>query len=133
LVVGDVRDPDAVATVLHGMDAVCHLAAKVDLGVDVRDLPDRAAAPWGRRWSASRRPSIPATPMRRAYKVGSGTPRTVGELAEALSRALGGPAPVITSRYRLGDVRHITADSGLLRQELGCAPAVDFASAVAEV
>jgi dTDP-L-rhamnose 4-epimerase len=69
----------------------------------------------------------------RAYNVGSGTPRTVGELAEALSRALGGPAPVITGRYRLGDVRHITADSGRLQEELSWAPSVDFVSGVAEV
>jgi dTDP-L-rhamnose 4-epimerase len=288
LVVGDVRDPDAVATVLHGMDAVCHLAAKVGLGVDVQDLPDYAssndhgtavllagmaragvgrlvlassmvvygeglgecvehgavrpgprreadlaagrfeppcpscgralrpalvgertsfdprnayaaskvaqehlAASWARvtggtvtalryhnvygprmprdtpyagvaaifrsALRASRPPQVfedggqrrdfvhvrdvaAATVAAldrcggvRAYNVGSGTPRTVGELAEALSRALGGPAPVITGRYRLGDVRHITADSRRLHEELSWAPSVDFVSGVAEV
>jgi dTDP-L-rhamnose 4-epimerase len=288
LVVGDVRDPDAVSTVLHGTDAVCHLAAKVGLGVDVQDLPDYASsndhgtavllagmaqAGVGRLVLASsmvvygeglgkcvkhgavrprpRReadlaagrfePPCPAcgralrpalvgeetpfdprnayaaskvaqehlaaawaratggtvTPLRyhnvygpgmprdtpyagvaaifrselragrppqvfedggqrrdfvhvrdvaaatvaaldrsggvRAYNVGSGTPRTVGELAEALSRALGGPAPVITGRYRIGDVRHITANSSRLREELDWAPTVDFASAVADI
>ncbi|MFI0352977.1 NAD-dependent epimerase/dehydratase family protein [Actinomadura sp. 9N407] len=36
---GDVRDPDAVARRLRGVDAVCHQAAMVGLGVDVFDLP----------------------------------------------------------------------------------------------
>jgi dTDP-L-rhamnose 4-epimerase len=69
----------------------------------------------------------------RAYNVGSGTPRTVGEMAEALSRALAGPAPVVTGQYRLGDVRHITADSSRARAELGWTPGVDFATGIAEV
>ncbi|MCP9947659.1 NAD-dependent epimerase/dehydratase family protein [Actinomadura madurae] len=36
----DVRDPAEVARRLEGVDAVCHQAAKVGLGVDVSDLPD---------------------------------------------------------------------------------------------
>ena len=39
LVVGDVRDPAAVDEALSGMDAVCHQAALVGLGVDLSDLP----------------------------------------------------------------------------------------------
>jgi dTDP-L-rhamnose 4-epimerase len=39
LVVGDVRDPAAVDRALTGMDAVCHQAAMVGLGVDLGDLP----------------------------------------------------------------------------------------------
>jgi dTDP-L-rhamnose 4-epimerase len=39
LVVGDVRDPSAVDRALAGMDAVCHQAAMVGLGVDLSDLP----------------------------------------------------------------------------------------------
>ncbi|HTU72045.1 MAG TPA: NAD-dependent epimerase/dehydratase family protein [Trebonia sp.] len=37
--VADVRDADAVEDALDGMDAVCHLAAMVGLGVSVADLP----------------------------------------------------------------------------------------------
>jgi dTDP-L-rhamnose 4-epimerase len=37
--VADVRDSDAVLDALDGMDAVCHLAAMVGLGVSVDDLP----------------------------------------------------------------------------------------------
>jgi len=39
LIVGDVRDPSAVDRALGGMDAVCHQAAMVGLGVDLSDLP----------------------------------------------------------------------------------------------
>ena len=69
----------------------------------------------------------------RAFNVGSGTPRTVGEMAGALSAALKGPAPVVTGHYRLGDVRHITADSSRVREELGWAPQVAFADGMKEL
>lgn len=68
-----------------------------------------------------------------AFNVGSGTPRTVGEMARALATALAGPAPVVTGGYRLGDVRHITADSRLLRQALGWAPRVAFEDGMREL
>ncbi|MDT0306653.1 NAD-dependent epimerase/dehydratase family protein [Streptomyces sp. DSM 44917] len=63
----------------------------------------------------------------RAYNTGSGEPHTVGELARALASALGGPSPVVTGEFRLGDVRHITASSARLRAELGWRPRVSFA------
>ncbi|WP_037574732.1 NAD-dependent epimerase/dehydratase family protein [Phaeacidiphilus oryzae] len=68
----------------------------------------------------------------RAYNVGSGVVHTVAELAAGLAAARGGPAPVTTGEYRLGDVRHITADSGRARAELSWRPAVGFAEGVAE-
>lgn len=60
------------------------------------------------------------------YNTGSGTPHTVGEMATALATAHGGPDPVITGEFRLGDVRHITADSHRLRTDLGWLPRTDF-------
>lgn len=69
----------------------------------------------------------------RAFNVGTGTPRTVGDMARALAEALQGPSPVVTGQYRLGDVRHITADSSRLRGELGWAPQVDFKAGMAEL
>ncbi|MFJ6016190.1 NAD-dependent epimerase/dehydratase family protein [Streptomyces sp. NPDC092952] len=65
------------------------------------------------------------------YNIGSGEPRTVGEMASALARAHGGPEPVVTGEFRLGDVRHITADSSRARHELGWSPRVGFADGVA--
>jgi nucleoside-diphosphate-sugar epimerase len=41
--------------------------------------------------------------------------------------------PVVTGQYRLGDVRHITADSARLREELQWRPRVDFATGMAEL
>ena len=69
----------------------------------------------------------------RAFNVGSGTPRTVGEMARALAASLKGPEPIVTGRYRLGDVRHITADSSRLQTELGWMPEVAFADGMAEL
>jgi dTDP-L-rhamnose 4-epimerase len=68
-----------------------------------------------------------------SFNVGSGTPRTVGEMAQALARALNGPAPVVTGGYRLGDVRHITADSSKLRKDLQWQPKMDFFDGMAEL
>lgn len=68
----------------------------------------------------------------RAFNVGSGTVHTIGELATALSAATGGPAPVVTGGYRLGDVRHITASSARLRAELEVPPPVPFEEGVRE-
>ncbi|GAA4062744.1 NAD-dependent epimerase/dehydratase family protein [Streptomyces shaanxiensis] len=67
-----------------------------------------------------------------AYNTGSGEPHTVGEMAHALASACGGPEPVVTGEYRLGDVRHITADSARLRAELGWKPQVGFAEGMRE-
>lgn len=69
----------------------------------------------------------------RAYNVGSGTPRTVGEMAYALSLALGGPTPTVTGEYRLGDVRHVTASSERIRAELGWSAEVKFEAGMAEL
>jgi dTDP-L-rhamnose 4-epimerase len=69
----------------------------------------------------------------RAYNVGSGTVRTVGDMARSLARAVDGPVPVVTGEYRLGDVRHITADSTRLRTELGWLPVVDFDDGMREL
>jgi dTDP-L-rhamnose 4-epimerase len=68
----------------------------------------------------------------RAFNTGSGVPHTVGEMAVALADAYGGPAPVVTGEFRLGDVRHITASSERLRTELGWRPEVGFAAGMAE-
>ncbi|NUS23958.1 MAG: NAD-dependent epimerase/dehydratase family protein [Streptomyces sp.] len=67
-----------------------------------------------------------------SYNVGSGEPHTVGEMAAALADACGGPAPVVTGEYRLGDVRHITADSARLRGSLGWKAEVGFGEGMAE-
>ena len=69
----------------------------------------------------------------KAFNVGSGTPRTVGEMAQSLSEALGGKDPDITFGFRLGDVRHITADSARIRGELSWSPMIPFAEGMREL
>jgi dTDP-L-rhamnose 4-epimerase len=97
--------------------------------VHVRDVADATVA----AMYAVTRAGGPASPgTLRAYNVGSGTPRTVGQLASALAAAYGGPAPVVTGEYRLGDVRHVTASSERIRRELRWRASVPFADGVAE-
>ena len=76
-------------------------------------------------------PSDAARPI--TYNVASGTQRTVLDLAAALATAVGGQAPVVSGEFRLGDVRHVTADTARIRAELGWKPVVDFAAGIAEL
>jgi dTDP-L-rhamnose 4-epimerase len=62
--------------------------------------------------------------------VASGTPHTVGDLARELASACGGPAPVVTGEYRLGDVRHVVASAERARDVLGFSASVAFADGV---
>jgi dTDP-L-rhamnose 4-epimerase len=74
----------------------------------------------------------PAPGHLRAYNVGSGAAHTVGEMARALADAHGGPAPVVTGEFRLGDVRHITASSARIATELGWRATVLFETGMRE-
>ena len=68
----------------------------------------------------------------RAYNVASGRPHTVGEMATALALAFGGPAPVVTGEFRLGDVRHVVASPARAAAELGFEATVAFGDGMAE-
>jgi dTDP-L-rhamnose 4-epimerase len=61
----------------------------------------------------------------------SGEPRTVGELADTLAAAMGGPAPVVVGGARSGDVRHVVASPQRARELLGFHAATPFADGVA--
>lgn len=57
--------------------------------------------------------------------VGSGVPITISRVAEILGRALGTEIqPVITRKFRAGDIRHCYADISKARQLLGYEPQV---------
>jgi dTDP-L-rhamnose 4-epimerase len=72
-------------------------------------------------------------PVPGAFNVCSGTPRTVGDMAFALARAIpGAPEPQIVGGYRLGDVRHVFADATRARDVLGFTAQVSFEAGVAE-
>ncbi|MGH9001302.1 MAG: NAD-dependent epimerase/dehydratase family protein [Acidimicrobiia bacterium] len=68
------------------------------------------------------------------FNVCSGEPRTVGEMAEAISAAFGpdAPRPVVTGGYRPGDVRHVFASPERARVGLGFSAQVPFAAGMAE-
>jgi dTDP-L-rhamnose 4-epimerase len=73
-----------------------------------------------------------AEPGLTAYNIGSGVVHTIGDMAQVLASATNGPAPVITGRFRAGDVRHVTASSARAQERLGYLPSVDFDAGIAE-
>ncbi len=68
----------------------------------------------------------------RVFNIGSGQPRTIGELACALVAVYGGPPPEITGAYRVGDVRHLIAASECAQTELSWKPTEDFEAGMRE-
>ncbi|MFF0267246.1 NAD-dependent epimerase/dehydratase family protein [Kribbella sp. NPDC004536] len=77
--------------------------------------------------------ALPQQPAFTAYNVGSGTVTTIGEVAAELCHAYAAPPPVVTGEYRLGDVRHITASSDLIKADLGWKPAYDLTTGLTEL
>jgi dTDP-L-rhamnose 4-epimerase len=68
-----------------------------------------------------------------AYNVCSGIPRSVGEMASALGRAIpGSPEPVVTGEWRAGDVRHVFASADLAARALGFTAQEDFGAGMRE-
>ncbi len=87
---------------------------------------------WPRRTSPALEAEPPGGTLT-AYNTGSGEPHTVGGMAVAsLAAAYGGPEPVVTGEYRLGDVRHITADSSAVAGRTGVAATGRFRGGMRE-
>jgi dTDP-L-rhamnose 4-epimerase len=68
----------------------------------------------------------------RVFNVASGMPLSILDVATVLAKAGDGPPPVITGRYRVGDVRDIVASPARIISELGWRPAVDPAMGLEE-
>jgi dTDP-L-rhamnose 4-epimerase len=51
-------------------------------------------------------------------------------MATVLAAVTGGPVPLVTGQYRLGDVRHITASATRIHTELAWSPTVSFTEGV---
>jgi dTDP-L-rhamnose 4-epimerase len=74
------------------------------------------------------------SPFHGPINIGSGSPRSVLELANALHEAIGGaaPAPTVTGDTRPGDVRHVFADTGRALATLGYRSSIAFDEGLAE-
>ena len=69
-----------------------------------------------------------------AYNIGSGRPRSILEIANAVIDVLGTRVePVITGKYRSGDIRHCFADISKAQRLLGYRPATSFESGLSEL
>lgn len=67
--------------------------------------------------------------------IGSGQAFTILEIAELLSKIMGKPGikPVITGKYRAGDIRHCYANIDRARQTIGYRPRVSLADGLSEL
>lgn len=67
--------------------------------------------------------------------VGSGQPRSVCEVAQRLAHVMGrdGITPVVTRKYRVGDIRHCFADISAAERLLGYRPATSFEEGLVEL
>ena len=74
----------------------------------------------------------PAAVPFRAFNVATGRPRTVLDLASTLADVMDAPRPVVTGRFRAGDVRHILASPDRAVRELGFTAAIAFEEGMAE-
>jgi dTDP-L-rhamnose 4-epimerase len=77
-----------------------------------------------------------AEPPSGALNIASGVPRSVGEMARALTCAAapaGAPSPVTTGEYRLGDVRHVFASARRAERLLGFRACEPFEAGMAEL
>ncbi|WP_431925795.1 NAD-dependent epimerase/dehydratase family protein [Nonomuraea jabiensis] len=66
------------------------------------------------------------------YNIASGEPHSVGEMATVLAAQRGGPDPVTTGEYRLGDVRHVVASPHRAAVELGFRARIGFVEGMKE-
>jgi dTDP-L-rhamnose 4-epimerase len=65
--------------------------------------------------------------------IGSGRASSLLEVARLLSDLTGAPEPVVSGRYRLGDVRAAWADVTPAREQLGYVPATDLRTGLASL
>jgi dTDP-L-rhamnose 4-epimerase len=71
-------------------------------------------------------------PVVGALNIATGEPRTVLDLARALTAGTGdgAPAPEVVGGYRIGDVRHVFAETERARAQLGFTASVEFEEGV---
>jgi dTDP-L-rhamnose 4-epimerase len=75
---------------------------------------------------------VPSETTRR-FDIGSGRPTTILEMAEIVATEAGGPRPVVTGDYRLGDVRAAFCETSAAEAALSWRPQVDLRSGVRQL
>jgi dTDP-L-rhamnose 4-epimerase len=69
-----------------------------------------------------------------AFNISSGTPVTIREVAQRTIQALGSSLrPEITSKYRVGDIRHCFADISRARDVLGWRPRISMEEGITDL
>jgi dTDP-L-rhamnose 4-epimerase len=69
-----------------------------------------------------------------AFNVGTGEATSVLRLAQMLSQSMEVPiAPIVTGKFRAGDIRHCIADASKIRARLGFSPTVTFEKGLADL
>jgi dTDP-L-rhamnose 4-epimerase len=71
----------------------------------------------------------------RAINIGSGESRSVLDVALIMAKVMGreNMEPIITGKYRVGDIRHCFADISLAREVLRYTPRVEFETGLTEL
>ncbi|HOA75774.1 MAG TPA: SDR family NAD(P)-dependent oxidoreductase [Phycisphaerae bacterium] len=70
----------------------------------------------------------------RVFNIGSGRPFSIREIARKLAAVLGrNSTPVITGKYRMGDIRHCFADITQAKQILGYSPRVNLEAGLVDL
>jgi len=68
------------------------------------------------------------------FNVGSGNPITIKKIADTLIEKMNlGIKPIITNKFRKGDIRHCIADISKIRQKLGYRPKISFEDGIEEL
>lgn len=70
------------------------------------------------------------TPSAQPLDIGSGQFQTIRTAAELIAEYYGAPEPVVTGKFREGDVRHAWADTSAAEQALGWSPRYPLADGV---
>jgi dTDP-L-rhamnose 4-epimerase len=76
---------------------------------------------------------MPPAPITTVANVGTGRAATLLEVAQLVSGALDGPAPVTTGKFRFGDIRHCRADLATLTETFGLTSQVSLEQGITSV
>jgi dTDP-L-rhamnose 4-epimerase len=78
--------------------------------------------------------ALTTTSVGEVFNIGSGQPRTVLEVANSVIEAVNARVdPMVTAKYRVGDIRHCFADISKARRLLGYSPQVRFEDGLLEL